>query len=80
MVALEGLPEVAPGDDLAALIAPASHAERLGQTLNDDVIVVAHKVVSKAEGRTRRLADVHPASPRASSSRPTSTRTHATSR
>jgi coenzyme F420-0:L-glutamate ligase / coenzyme F420-1:gamma-L-glutamate ligase len=50
--AIEGLPEIEPGDDLAALIAP--HTEP-GQ-----VVVIAHKVVSKAEGRIRRLADVAP--------------------
>jgi coenzyme F420-0:L-glutamate ligase / coenzyme F420-1:gamma-L-glutamate ligase len=49
---VEGLPEIAPGDDLARVIAEAA-------TLEDgDVIVVAQKVVSKAEGRVVRLADV----------------------
>jgi coenzyme F420-0:L-glutamate ligase/coenzyme F420-1:gamma-L-glutamate ligase len=55
-VALEGLPEIAPGDDLAALI-----AERLPSGLEaSDAVVVAHKVVSKAEGRVRSLNDVTP--------------------
>ena len=55
-VALDGLPEVRPGDDLAALLAAA-----LPPDLGDgDVVSVAHKVVSKAEGRTRRLTDVEP--------------------
>ena len=45
-----------PGDDLGALLAEAAPAD-----LRDrDVVVVAHKVVSKAEGRLRRLADVQP--------------------
>ncbi|CAN5496783.1 hypothetical protein BH20ACT23_BH20ACT23_02720 [soil metagenome] len=45
---LRGIPEVRPGDDLAALIADAAGS----QTLADgDVLVVAQKVVSKAEGR-----------------------------
>jgi coenzyme F420-0:L-glutamate ligase / coenzyme F420-1:gamma-L-glutamate ligase len=52
---LPGIPEVRPGDDLAALIA-ATGAE-LRET---DVLVVAHKVVSKAEGRIVPLADVEP--------------------
>jgi coenzyme F420-0:L-glutamate ligase / coenzyme F420-1:gamma-L-glutamate ligase len=51
--AVAGLPEVRPGDDLAALIASAEPGLR-----NGDVVVVAHKVVSKAEGRIRRLEDV----------------------
>jgi coenzyme F420-0:L-glutamate ligase/coenzyme F420-1:gamma-L-glutamate ligase len=57
--ALPGLPEVRPGDDLGALLAAA--ARRLPGGLDDgDVLAVAHKVVSKAEGRVRRLADVVP--------------------
>ena len=56
--AVEGLPEIAEGDDLARLIAAAAELE------DGDVVVVAQKVVSKAEGRVVRLADVEP-SPRA---------------
>ena len=58
VVAVEGLPEVRPGDDLAALL-----AARTALTAAD-VLVVAHKVVSKAEGRIVALAEVEP-SPRA---------------
>ena len=58
VVAVEGLPEVRPGDDLAVLLA------RRAVLRAGDVLVVAHKVVSKAEGRTVALADVR-ASPRA---------------
>jgi coenzyme F420-0:L-glutamate ligase / coenzyme F420-1:gamma-L-glutamate ligase len=54
--ALEPLPDVRPGDDLAALIAAAAPAD-LGA---GDVLVVAHKVVSKAEGRVRELASIEP--------------------
>lgn len=54
---LPGLPEVQPGDDLGALLAAA--AERLqGGLAGGDVLAVAHKVVSKAEGRVRALGDV----------------------
>ncbi len=49
--AVEGLPEVAPGDDLATLI-----AERVALA-DGDVVCVASTVVSKAEGRLARLAD-----------------------
>ena len=55
--ALPGLPEVRAGDDLAALIVQALGGEPIRDA---DVLVVAHKVVSKAEGRVRRLADVTP--------------------
>ncbi|HYH90916.1 MAG TPA: coenzyme F420-0:L-glutamate ligase [Solirubrobacteraceae bacterium] len=57
--ALPGLPEVRPGDDLAGLLAAAG--ARLDPPLGPaDVLAVAHKVVSKAEGRVRTLADVEP--------------------
>ena len=58
---LEGIPEVRPGDDLAALLAGALEPLRVRE---GDVVVLAHKVVSKAEGRIRALRDVAP-SPRA---------------
>jgi coenzyme F420-0:L-glutamate ligase/coenzyme F420-1:gamma-L-glutamate ligase len=59
LAALPGVPEVRPGDDLAALLAAA--AGRLDGGLGrGDVLAVAHKVVSKAEGRLVALADVVP--------------------
>jgi coenzyme F420-0:L-glutamate ligase/coenzyme F420-1:gamma-L-glutamate ligase len=59
--ALPGLPEVRPGDDLAALLA---RARGDGGFAAGEVLVVAHKVVSKAEGRVVDLREVEP-SPRA---------------
>jgi coenzyme F420-0:L-glutamate ligase / coenzyme F420-1:gamma-L-glutamate ligase len=53
--AIEGLPEVRAGDDLGALIAAAEPGLSAG-----DVVVIAHKVVSKAEGRVRALAGIEP--------------------
>lgn len=62
-IALEGIPLVEPGDDLAALIAAA--VERNGETLqDDDILVVAQKIVSKAENRIVALGDIE-AGPRA---------------
>jgi coenzyme F420-0:L-glutamate ligase/coenzyme F420-1:gamma-L-glutamate ligase len=58
VTALEGLPEIAAGDDLAQLIVPA--AATIGGLREGDVLVVAHKVVSKSEGRVRSLAGVEP--------------------
>jgi coenzyme F420-0:L-glutamate ligase/coenzyme F420-1:gamma-L-glutamate ligase len=52
---LLGIPEIRPGDDLAALLAAA--LERAGGLEEGDVLVVAHKVVSKAEGRVERAGD-----------------------
>jgi coenzyme F420-0:L-glutamate ligase/coenzyme F420-1:gamma-L-glutamate ligase len=57
LLALETLPRVMPGDDLASLILAACDREDVGP-LPDDVLVVAQKVVSKAEGRIVRLAEV----------------------
>jgi coenzyme F420-0:L-glutamate ligase/coenzyme F420-1:gamma-L-glutamate ligase len=59
LIALDGIPEVKPGDDLAQLIAAALSAGGIGLT-NDDVLVVTQKVVSKAEGRVVDLATVTP--------------------
>ena len=58
VVALEGIPEIEDGDDLAALLLDA--AERAGGLEDADVLVVAQKAVSKAEGRVVRLDDVEP--------------------
>src|SRR5215208_3384505 len=49
-----GLPEIGAGDDLVAMIVDAA------ALADGDVVVVAHKVVSKAEGRVVGLADVEP--------------------
>jgi len=58
---LEGLPEIEAGTDLGELIStglasgPAPERLRPG-----DVLAIAHKVVSKAEGRVRSLSEVEP--------------------
>ena len=59
LIALDGIPEVHPGDDLAALIAAAVSSSGIGLQA-DDVVVVTQKVVSKAEGRIVELASVQP--------------------
>jgi coenzyme F420-0:L-glutamate ligase / coenzyme F420-1:gamma-L-glutamate ligase len=62
LLALPGLPLVRAGDDLPALLAAA--LRRAEVTLRaDDVLVVAQKIVSKAEGREVALADVTPSPP-----------------
>jgi coenzyme F420-0:L-glutamate ligase/coenzyme F420-1:gamma-L-glutamate ligase len=57
---LEGIPEVAPGADLAGMIADAAAAGDDTALLDGDVVVVTQKVVSKAEDR---LVPVDPADP-----------------
>lgn len=59
LIGLDGIPEVVPGDDLAALIAEAADASEIGLT-DADVLVVTQKVVSKAEGQLVELASVEP--------------------
>jgi coenzyme F420-0:L-glutamate ligase / coenzyme F420-1:gamma-L-glutamate ligase len=49
-----GLPEVRAGDDLPSMLAERAELE------DGDVLVVAQKVVSKAEGRVVSLAEVEP--------------------
>lgn len=59
--ALRGLPEVRSGDDLGELIVAAVAATRPARTLVDgQIVVVAHKIVSKAEGAVVALDDVEP--------------------
>jgi len=58
LVPLPGIPLVRPGDVLAPLLLAA--AERAGVRLADGALVVAQKIVSKAEGRVVALADVAP--------------------
>ncbi|MEO6295435.1 MAG: coenzyme F420-0:L-glutamate ligase [Candidatus Limnocylindria bacterium] len=57
LIALEGIGEISPGDDLSALIAEASSTVGLTDA---DVLVVTQKVVSKAEGRLVELTSVQP--------------------
>src|SRR5260370_576674 len=52
LLAVEGLPEVRPGDDLGDLISSKAALKAA------DVLVVAQKVVSKSEGKLRNLATV----------------------
>jgi coenzyme F420-0:L-glutamate ligase/coenzyme F420-1:gamma-L-glutamate ligase len=59
LIGVEGIPEVRPGDDLAALVATALAAAGISLS-DDDVLVVTQKVVSKAEGRVVDLASVNP--------------------
>jgi len=59
LVAVDGIPEVKPGDDLAGMIAAALAAAGIGLEAAD-VLVVTQKVVSKAEGRVVELASITP--------------------
>jgi coenzyme F420-0:L-glutamate ligase/coenzyme F420-1:gamma-L-glutamate ligase len=58
IIPLEGVPEIEAGDDLVALLTDA--AERAGGLEDADVVVVAQKIVSKAEGRVVRMDEIEP--------------------
>lgn len=63
VTAIVGIPAIRTGDELTAILLDAMTAQGLAPR-DGDVVVVAQKVVSKAEGRERDLRDVVP-SPRA---------------
>jgi coenzyme F420-0:L-glutamate ligase / coenzyme F420-1:gamma-L-glutamate ligase len=56
LIPIEGFPEVRPGDDLAGMVAGAVQ----GSLRSEDVLVVTHKIMSKAEGRLVDLGTVEP--------------------
>ena len=57
--AISGVPMVKPGDDLNAVVLTALANE--GVALGDgDILVLAQKIVSKAEHRQFKLADIAP--------------------
>lgn len=58
-IALSGIPHVEPGDDLAVLIRQSLIRMEL-KLQPRDILVIAQKIVSKAEGRYVRLADIEP--------------------
>lgn len=59
LIGLRGVPDVSPGDNLAALVVSAAASS--GVTLTDgDILVITQKVVSKAEGRLVDLREVEP--------------------
>jgi coenzyme F420-0:L-glutamate ligase / coenzyme F420-1:gamma-L-glutamate ligase len=57
--AVPGIPMVRSGDDLPSLLLEAVKAASF-QFYNRDILVVAQKIVSKAEGRIVKLSDVRP--------------------
>jgi coenzyme F420-0:L-glutamate ligase / coenzyme F420-1:gamma-L-glutamate ligase len=59
MIGLAGIPLVQPGDDLGAIAVAAFRASGLAPE-DGDVLVVAQKIVSKAEGRYVDVATVRP--------------------
>ena len=59
IIGVRGIPIIEEGDDLASLIVEA--VERMGLNLRDgDILVISQIVVSKSEGRVRRLEEYKP--------------------
>lgn len=59
LTALDGIPTIGPGDDLAMIIHAAAEAQKL-ELAAGDIFVLAQKIVSKAEGRNRLLSQIIP--------------------
>ncbi|MDE0334949.1 MAG: coenzyme F420-0:L-glutamate ligase [Defluviicoccus sp.] len=59
IVALEGVPDISEGDDLCGIVLDAYRTSGLAPAPGD-ILVVAQKIVSKAEGRRVDLASVSP--------------------
>src|SRR6266436_4541717 len=59
VIGVEGISEVRPGDDIARMIVEAA-ARQATPVTSGDLLVIGQKIVSKAEGRLVKLADVQP--------------------
>lgn len=59
IVGLSGIPEVQPGDDIAAFIAQAIERSDL-RLEQGDILVITHKIVSKSEGQLVDLKSIEP--------------------
>jgi len=59
LIPVTGLPEIGEGDDLARIIVAAARRAKIGFQ-NRDILVVAQKIISKAEGRIARLSTFEP--------------------
>lgn len=59
LIGLENIGEVSTGDSLAPMIVAACARQRI-ELRDDDVLVIAQKIVSKAEGRTIKLKSIRP--------------------
>jgi len=59
IIGIKGIPEVKPGDDLAGMIIDATQRQGI-QLIDRDILIVTHKIVSKAEGRLVDLKEITP--------------------
>ena len=56
---LQTIPKIKQGDNLAEIVYACAEQE-IGGLLKNDIVIITSKIVSKAQGRTRRMADVIP--------------------
>ncbi len=56
---LQGIPLIRPGDDLAEVILKAMKVQGL-ELVDNDILVLAQKIVSKSEGRFASLSEIIP--------------------
>ena len=59
ILGLKGFPLVKPGDDIAELVLEGARHLHI-RIADGDVLVIGHKIISKSEGRIRRLSGVKP--------------------
>src|SRR2546421_335088 len=59
LIPITGLPEICEGDDLARVVIVAARRARI-KFRSRDILVVAQKIVSKAEGRVAKLSGIEP--------------------
>jgi coenzyme F420-0:L-glutamate ligase/coenzyme F420-1:gamma-L-glutamate ligase len=59
LIAIRGIPEIRPGDDIAVMISSAIGKLKY-KLVDGDVLVVAQKIISKAEGRLVNLESIRP--------------------
>jgi F420-0:gamma-glutamyl ligase len=59
IIPISGIPEIKPGDNLVKMVIDAA-LEQDTPIRGDDILVFAHKIVSKSEGRIARIRDISP--------------------
>ena len=59
LIPLEGIPLVQPGDDLPGIILKSANSSKI-EWFEGDILVIAQKIVSKAEGRLVNLKQIEP--------------------
>jgi coenzyme F420-0:L-glutamate ligase/coenzyme F420-1:gamma-L-glutamate ligase len=59
VLGLQTLPKIQEGDELAEIVVRSADSE-IGGLREKDIVVLTSKIVSKAQGRTRKIADVTP--------------------